>query len=300
MENFLLIGVSLLAGWICQRIPIFPKQAQVGINAFVIYVSLPAISLYHIPKIAPRLEMLIPFLSGIIVMGGALLFFLLLHRFLRFNRQTLGCLLLVCGLGNTSFVGYPVTRIFFGEEGMQYAIFADQSAFLMLSLVGVSIAAHYSGGKVAPRTLLQKIMNFPPFWAFLLALLLLLLEVTLPDAALSVCKQLGDTLTPLALFSVGFQLRLSLGSGDLRNFMIGLSYKLGLAPALVFGICWYLADPVSLMFHVTVIESAMPPMVTASIIAAEYHLNPPLANLLVGGGLLLASLTLAAWYAVLV
>jgi len=51
-----------------------------------------------------------------------------------------------------------------------------------------------------------------------------------------------------------------------------------------------------LAIQVTLFEAAMPPMITAAIVASEHDLDPPLANLMVAVGLLLSFFTLSAWW----
>jgi predicted permease len=43
-------------------------------------------------------------------------------------------------------------------------------------------------------------------------------------------------------------------------------------------------------------EAAMPPMITAAIVATEHDLDPALANVMVAVGIILSFLTLSAWW----
>jgi predicted permease len=48
--------------------------------------------------------------------------------------------------------------------------------------------------------------------------------------------------------------------------------------------------------QVTLFEAAMPPMITAAIVAAEHDLDPPLVNLMVAVGLIVSFFTLTGWW----
>jgi hypothetical protein len=48
--------------------------------------------------------------------------------------------------------------------------------------------------------------------------------------------------------------------------------------------------------QVTLFEAAMPPMITAAIVASEHDLDPQLVNLMVAVGLIVSFFTLAAWW----
>ena len=76
----------------------------------------------------------------------------------------------------------------------------------------------------------------------------------------------------------------------------GLTFKLLLAPALIYLLYFIVAKGKGLSVDVSLIESAMPPMVMGSVMAVSYNLNPKLANLMVGIGIPLSFITLAAWY----
>jgi len=108
-------------------------------------------------------------------------------------------------------------------------------------------------------------------------------------------KRLGDTLAPQALLSVGLQLRLGHVAQYRRNLAIGLGFKLLLAPLAIYLLYVELLGAHGLPIRVTLFEAAMPPMISAAIVAAEYKLDAPLAGSMVAVGLALSFFSLAAW-----
>ena len=296
MENLVLLGVSLLAGLGLQRVPGFPAGAHRGLNAFIIYISLPAITLRYLPELTPSWDWLYPAGMSWIVFVVAVGVFTLLGRWRGWDRRTLGCLVLVCGLGNTSFVGFPLIEALFGTEGLRIAILCDQpGAFLVLSTLGIVAVGYYGTGRVTLRAMLMRVVTFPPFLAFVLSLVLAL-WAPLPTWVTSPLETLGRTLTPLALVSVGLQLKLPRRDFPFPAFGWGLLYKLVLAPALIWGLYVGLLRQEGLVIDVSVLEAAMAPMITPSIIAMEHDLNPPLASVLVGLGIPISLLTVWGWY----
>jgi len=81
-----------------------------------------------------------------------------------------------------------------------------------------------------------------------------------------------------------------------KEISLGLMYKLFLAPAVIYVIAIYIFNLNRLIFKVSLIESAMPPMVMGSVLATQFELNPKLANLMIGIGIPLSAATLALWY----
>ncbi|MBL8345731.1 MAG: AEC family transporter, partial [Rubrivivax sp.] len=157
---------------------------------------------------------------------------------------------------------------------------------------GGAIAAGATG--VSGREMLRRIVTFPPVIA--LALALLLRPLPFPPALDAALARIGDTLAPLALISVGMQLRLGALREHGRALMLGLSYKLVLAPALVVGLLWALDASLTTTTRVSVIEAAMPPMIGAGIVAAQANLAPRLVSLMVGVGIPLGLVTASGWH----
>jgi len=78
--------------------------------------------------------------------------------------------------------------------------------------------------------------------------------------------------------------------------MLGLAYKLVLAPLLMLGVAVFLFGNTGPVAQVTIFEAAMPPMVLGGILATDNGLDPKLASLLISVGTPLAFLTLPVWH----
>jgi predicted permease len=216
-------------------------------------------------------------------------------RWLQLPRATVGALMLVGGLGNTSFFGLPMVEAYFGTAGLGTAIIADQlGSFFALSVLGITVAGIYSSGRPTAAEIVKRIASFPPFIA--LAIALLLIPVEYADWFTVLLKRLGDTLAPLALLSVGMQLRLGHVAEHKRNLALGLAFKLMLAPLAIWLLYVQIIGAQGLPIQVTVFEAAMPSMITAAIVANEHDLDPELSNLMVAVGLILSFITLSAWW----
>jgi predicted permease len=202
---------------------------------------------------------------------------------------------LVAGLGNTSFVGLPMIEAYYGRDQLGIGIIADQlGSFMVLSTLGILAATVYSSGNVSPRQMARKILMFPPFQALILALFLR--PLPFPAWTVTILEKLGGTLTPLALVSVGFQLRFSGLREVLKPLSAGLAYKLLLGPALIFLLYCTVLGTRGTVIQVTIFEAAMAPMITAGIIAIDHDLKPNLVGMLVGIGIPLSFVTLHFWH----
>jgi predicted permease len=125
---------------------------------------------------------------------------------------------------------------------------------------------------------------------------LALIPADYPAWATTILSRLGGTLAPLALVSVGLQLRLAALPGNRGALALGLSFKLVLAPlrtALLYGGAPDLRAPST---QITIFEAAMAPQVGGSVVAIQHGLNPRLISLMVGVGTVLSFVPLPLWW----
>lgn len=294
---FVFILLMLALGYALQHLRALPANAAQRLNLVVLYVCLPAAILRH----APRLEW-DPALIGVAAMPWLLLAatvpaVTLAARALRLRQDARAALLLTVALGNTSFLGYPLTRALIGEHALPYAVIYDQlGSFLILSTFGLYVLARHGHGSEGPRpglrAMAQRILRFPPLWA--LALGLTAMPAQPPAWIDHLLRALADALLPLAVLAVGLSVRFALPREELRPLAAGLALKLLALPALA----WALAPVFGLhgdVARTVVLEAAMPPMITAAALAIAHGLAPRLAAAMVGYGLLLSLATLPAW-----
>jgi hypothetical protein len=297
MTTFILIFFYLVLGIALQRVKRFPTSSYKLLNKIVIYVCLPALALYFIPKIHWNNQLLFPI--GVAWIGFVVAF--VLFRFLGnkyvWSKKLIGCLILTAGLGNTSFLGFPIIEALYGQEGMKTAILVDQpGTFVVLSTLGILVATMYSKGEPNGIQIFKKIMLFPPFITFIIACLMNVFNIDFHEWIQFILKKIGSGVTPLALVSVGLQLRFESRSQHWRFLGLGLLYKLVLTPAIIYLLYVVILNQNSKMIEVAVMESAMAPMITASILATTHGLKPRLSSMMIGFGIPISFVTLAFWY----
>ena len=293
-DAFALVLAMLALGYLFQRLQVLPAGAAQTLNLIVLYVCLPAAVLRY----APRLH-LEPALIGVAAVPWLLLLATILTvgvlaRWLGFRDEERAVLLLTVALGNTSFLGYPLTRALIGEHALPYAVVYDQfGAFLILSTFGLWVLARYGGEHVpTAKDMLLRVVKFPPLWALVVGFTVMPAEP--PTSIAGGLQRLSDALLPLAMLTIGLSVRLTLPRDELKPLATGLLLKLALMPALALLLVPLLGLHGE-MARATVLESAMPPMVTAGALAIAHGLAPRLAAAMVGYGVLLALLTLPLW-----
>ena len=297
MDNILLIFLCLLMGLGMQRLAAFPKNGHLALNQFIIYVALPALALFYIPKISITTKLLYPL--GIAWIGFVLsfVFFYGIGKKLGWPNRLIGCLIITAGLGNTSFVGFPIIQALYGEEGLKTAIIVDQpGSFVVMATLGIITAGIFAKGNSNSSEILKKILLFPPFIAFVIATVMNVLKLDFNEHLETVFQKLGATVTPVALVSVGLQLKIDRRSQHWKFLRLGLLFKLIITPAIFFLLYKIILKGKGVAVDVSVMESAMAPMITGTILASNYGLKPKLSSMMVGIGIPLSFATLAIWY----
>ena len=300
MSNLILLFVCLIIGIVLKKSKIIPENFHTSLNAFVINISLSAFSLYYISKIELNSSVIYPVFVFFIVIFVAILFFAGLGKIFGWKSSLIGALIMCAGFGNTSFVGIPLIQAMYGEEGLKTVMLVDQPGFVALSTVGILVANFYSGSKDSLLKHLSKILKFPPFIAFVVALLLNVFSIEIPKDFDEVLMKLGATTVPLALVSVGSQMQWKkIEKKEGFHLFIGLLFKLVLLPLIILVIYKYIFHQSGDVIEICILEAAMAPMITAAIIASAHDLEPKFCNLMVAVGIPLSILTVGIWHLLL-
>lgn len=300
MSNFLIIIFCLLAGYVLRRTSVLKADAYRSINVWVIYIGLPATSFRYLPGLSWGNELILAILGPVFIFAGSWLLIKLIEKPLRFSKRTSAAMILVSGLSNTSFVGFPLVSYYFGDTMLKWAIISDQMTFFLLSSIGIIIAMKGMGGvgtKLSISSLAKRAFRFPPLIACLLALLLSpFIDFTAFNPFFST---LSNTVTPLALFSIGMQLSFSFYKSELMVMSVSLVYKLIIGPLLFILICVLLSFE-GVVAQVAAFEMAMPSLVATGIVLQEFGLNSKLGNAIIGVSIILGLITTYLAYHIVV
>ena len=209
-----------------------------------------------------------------------------------------GAVALAGAFGNTSFIGLPVARLFFGDAGMALmAIYAQLRWFLPEIAVAVATAGSYGErkGKRALRSSLRFVAN-PPTLVAVLTVALRMSGVDMADQGLLVGRVMAQLVGPFGFLLLGLSLPLDpwrgdrLSPGDLGALVV----KHAASPLCLLAVAAVLRVRVPAVF---VLGASMPCAFNLVVIARLFDIDPKKTRSLV---LLSTGLALAAILAVLV
>ena len=294
MANFLLIGICILVGLLVRRYTAIPADAYKGVNALIINLALPAVAFKYLPHIQWTKSLILPAAMPVIVWLCGWVYIKAYAAKAKLNKQSECGLQLVTWLSNTSFVGCPLIIAWFNDDALGIAVICDQVTFMLLATAGIVVAMNASEKHtLSAGAVLKKMFSFPPFVGCVAALVLPLFLNLSPFDPLF--DMLAATVAPLALFSIGLQLKFDGWRRELNHLAVSFLYKLVLAPLIIFSIVYFLGMK-GVIPQISIFESAMPSHLTATIVASEYNLNPKLTSLVAGIGIVMSFVTTALWY----
>jgi predicted permease len=298
MTSAIIAVIFLLFGLFLQKRKNFPlEKVSKWVNFYLFNLVLPALALLYIPNINPGWDLLLPISAAWFTFFLSWLIFGTLGKFLKWDAATTGCLVVVSGLANTSFLGFPVIEGLLGNEGLPIALLIDQGgSFLLVSSVAILVASLYSHQETDLRKIPMKILSFPPFLFLLLTLSMSLLGWKTPEFILPIASIIAKTMVPVSIFAIGMRFSVDFESLRSNHFWLGMGYRLVLAPALVWLIYRNFSSLEEITLKTTVLESGMAPMITGSLVAIQYELRPKLAALLSGLGIPISIVTVIIWY----
>lgn len=276
-------------GILLKNVSRFPKSTGLSINLFIIYISLPALIFNKFPNTLGTINLSGDWWAPILM--AWLMFFIswvvisIIGKNRNWSNAKMGALILTCGLGNTSFVGFPLLEALLGKESIGIGILADQpGSFLIVSSLGLFVAAKYSGGDASFKKIMQRIFTFPPFLALLISVFWFWLGIPYADWLMPAFEKISMSLVPLALFGVGFltDFRWHIIKKRLIPLSLGLILKLFIFPLIFYFLFIKIISINHLYAEVTVLESAMATQITSAVVAAEFNLDTEIANLMVG------------------
>jgi predicted permease len=295
-SSLAVIFLSLILGTLLKRFN-FVKL----FNNIIIFIFLPSLILAYIPSInlLGLSQTLILSSSPWILFLLSFLYFSILKNKLNIDKSDLKMLVLVNGLGNTAFLGYPLIKSLLGESAMPPAIIVDQlGTFLILS----SLATIYaSAGMIARenyfKSSFKKLFTFPPFLSLLLSLIFNQNEILLQFN--NQFKYLSFPLTPFAIMVLGMQLNFDwkLFQKHSKLILVSMIFKLILFPVLVYLI--YKNFISGTEFQAVLLQSAMAPMFSSLILINKFQLKSELAALIIFCGVIVSLITVPLWSIIL-
>ena len=286
ISGILVILGMILVGFVIGEKGWFDDKSGGLLAKLVTQVSLPCYMLYTITQrftAADLLKMLpalrFPALSMVILLGIATA----VARIFAVRQDRRGLFISMFFNSNTIFVGLPINQALFGDASIPYVLIYYMCNTTFFWTLGTYLIQRDGEGEAQfdLKTSLKKVFS-PPLMGFLLGLVMVMLQIKLPAFLASDLQYLGNLTTPLSMIFIG----LSVSHVGVKQLVLGKDQLLILlgrflvAPLLMASIVYWLPLP-SLMKQVFIIQSAMPVMTNAPVVARLYGADSDYAAVMV-------------------
>jgi hypothetical protein len=267
------------------------------LNRMVIHIAFPALILSSMDKdfTIERLEDSFGLISISWLCFGAVIVFLeIWKRVSKRQERELGLLRFLVIFGNTAFMGYPIIRAIYGEDGVFYASMFNLAHNFVCFSYGLSLLK--PGRQIKIRELFCNI----GFLATAIGFVIFLIPDTLPYILHRPLSWLGDMTIPICLLIMGAKLGRSRLCELVRPRAIWMTslIRLVVFPTVLLIVLSAFHLPQRLVVIPTIIFGT-PVALTASLFAEEYGNDGEVASRAVVLSNLLAVATLPIWVWVL-
>jgi len=312
MQAILAVTVPFFAlvmcGWLAARRRVLPESAIPGLNAYVLYFALPCM-LFRFGHSTPLIELLNPALLLLYTLCGLLLVFFTIAVTWspRVHLKDAAFGALVAAFPNSGFMGVPLLVAMLGAAAAGPAICSLLADLFVTTSLCIAIGqAHDASGQGPRRAALRALrgaLSNPLPWA--IALGAALAGMALPGPLEVLVRMLGDSASPVALFTIGAVLWRAGQHAHSRTppalYLPVAAIKLLLHPLLVFlavGAARALGAPIPpFQMLVLTLVAALPSASNVSLLAERYGAdNGRVARIIMSSTVLsFVSFTVLAW-----
>ena len=216
-------------------------------------------------------------------------------RLMRVERSEATGLALSVSFINAANYGLPVTLFALGQEGFDRAVMFATFESILLYTLALAIAA---GGRLGWREAIIPMVRVPVVWVAIVAILLRLVDVQLPQVVQRAVTVVSGGAVPIVILLLGIQVaglrmsqvRLTVAAACLGRLLISPAIGILLAALL---------EPAPLTAKVLVLEAAMPTAVNVTLLASEFDAEPDLVSSVALLTTAISIVTVTGWVAYL-
>lgn len=265
----------------------FGEKTSDLFSKIVVNISLPALMINNLMTSFDK-EYLLEIWSGIFIpLIGVTLVYLIsipVSRIINIKEEKRGLFRALFTFSNTIFIGLPVNLALFGEESTALVTLyyiAHTTIFWTIGFYGLRNDTESKQEKIISLKTLKRIFS-PILAAYIFSIILILLEVSLPDFILDTSNYLGNLTTPLSMLFIGITIyEIDISSIKIsKDMLVIFAGRFLITPIIIYSL-FYIFSGSLLMQKVFVIEAAMPIMATVAIVSRAYNADYEYATLMV-------------------
>ena len=264
-----ILFVLIMLGFVCGKAGVVTQEGKKILSNLLVTIIMPAMVLNsYLSEFNPQVlsNLLLAFgLSTVAILLAMAISFLLTVKMKSQNKKVLW---FAFSFSNAAYMGFPLVKGLFGDEGMLYA-----SAFVtMFNVIVWSVGYAVISGEMKAKQIAKSVGKNPVTYAVILGLVLYLGRIPIPEVIKQPISLVGSMTTPLSMIIIGVMIAGSKVKSILGNKEVWLSVavRLILIPAITFGL-FYLLGIGGIVASVILIQAACPTAATTSVLAIQFN-----------------------------
>lgn len=262
-QEFLYIIMIIAFGYLLKRFNILQEKDGEVISKIIFKITLPALVLVTFDSV--KIETSLILLPVIVLVYGIITACLGLFVFKNEERELKGSLLMLSSGFNVGLFAFPLVYAIWGIEGLTYfSMFDVGSSFIVFGICFI-FASYFSeeGLKLNPVEILKKLSKSIPLMTYLIASILNLIHIQLPDIIINVASKISGANMPLSLLLLGLFLNFKFDKQFIKPMLKFLAFRYGLG--LIVGIALYFILPFDIMFRYTILIGLLLPVAASAL-----------------------------------
>ncbi|AWX33036.1 AEC family transporter [Methanosphaera sp. BMS] len=268
-EIILVPTIMIMVGLFLKHFNFLDSSDSQVLNKIVVNIALPCLIFINLSKATINPDVMVLPVTAIFLVFTTAVMAYIYSRFRNYSKSTTWTIILASSMMNTAFIGYPVIMGVLGNEGFISSIFYDMAMALMFVLYAMILVGVFGGNK---RQVIRDGLTFMPLWAVLFALIFNFFNIELGYVLETSLGYLSQATIPLIMLSLGLTLDLNSVKSNISDTAFILFTRLLFAPILIL-IIYKALDIQSLVYHVAVLDSAMPIAMNCLVLSINYDLD---------------------------
>jgi predicted permease len=260
------------AGYIIQKLARLDIKS---VSTIALYVMLPCLVFKTFYEAELNNEYLMMLVFSALLLISILLINKVVAKAKKYDAKMESGLILSTAFMNSGNYGAPIILFAFGEEGFVYSVSFLVLQAIIMNFFGVYYAAKGTAGL---KMAVVSVLKMPPTYAVIIALIMNLGGIAMPENLISSVNLLADATIPMIMVVLGMQLaEIKVTNMEWAKVSYASTVRLIASPLIAFALTLVL--PMSdMMASVLIVSAAMPSAATTTIYAVQFNSKPDLVS----------------------
>ncbi|MDQ1003317.1 putative permease [Neobacillus niacini] len=262
-QEFLYIIIIIAFGYLLKRLNILQEKDGEVISKIIFKITLPALVLVTFDSV--KIETSLIVLPVIVLIYGIITAILGLLVFKNEDRELKGSLLMLSSGFNVGLFAFPLVYAIWGIDGLTYFSMFDVGASFVVFGICFILGSYFSeeGLRLNPMEILKKLGKSIPLMTYLIASILNLIHIQLPDLIINIADKISGANMPLSLLLLGLFLNFKFDKQFIKPMVKFLTFRYGLG--IIVGSVLYFMLPFDTMFRYTILIGLLLPVAASAL-----------------------------------